>query len=92
MNISAALYNNMGVGSYKQPAAETVQTQGDTYSNSDSVTISKAGLAELKSLLRAAENAKSTNDNSNTACVNGIERRAGSIVTSKAVARYSARA
>jgi hypothetical protein len=75
----------MGIGLYKPPSPEAeIAIETDPYDGNDSVTISKKGLEELKTLLSAAKSSDS--------CVRGIERRAGAIVTSKAVSRYTASA
>lgn len=91
MNITAMTHNTASYGtSVRTEAAEIAAVQDSQYvsesssasNNYDSVSISKEGLSELKSLLQAAKNSNNSN-------VKTIEHRAISIVMSKALSAYS---
>lgn len=91
MNITATTYNTASYGtSAKVETVETAAAQdsqnvsesSSASNNYDSVSISKEGLSELKSLLQAAKNSNNSN-------VKTIEHRAISIVMSKALSAYS---
>lgn len=102
MNISATTQNTASyVASARIEVAETAaaqdsqntEMQSNASNNYDSVSISKEGLAELKSLLNAARTPNNGSaQSSGSFYIKTIENRALSIVMSKALSVYTAKA